>query len=99
MFNAREYGLNTVYVPRVLRNPDPGRESRLICSKRSSREGQLVLALRCLEDSQYYGVAQADLYLRAADASFSMNFIKGYVGIWLQMMLVTSLGRDVQHVP
>jgi hypothetical protein len=32
------------------------------------------------------------LYLRAGDASFAMNFAKGYFGIWLQMMLVIGLG-------
>jgi hypothetical protein len=37
-------------------------------------------------------MAQADLYIRAADASFAGNFFKGYLGIWLQMALVVSLG-------
>ena len=37
-------------------------------------------------------MAQADLYIRAADSSFDWNFCKGYLGIWLQMVLVISLG-------
>ena len=32
------------------------------------------------------------MYLRARDASFALNFVKGYFGIWLQMMLVIALG-------
>jgi hypothetical protein len=32
------------------------------------------------------------VYLRAGNASFPLNFAKGYFGIWLQMLLVTSLG-------
>ena len=32
------------------------------------------------------------MYLRAADASFALNFVKGYLGIWLQTVLVIALG-------
>jgi hypothetical protein len=32
------------------------------------------------------------MYLRARNASFTVNFIKGYLGIWVQMLLVTSFG-------
>ena len=32
------------------------------------------------------------MYLRARDASFALNFVKGYLGIWVQMLLVTSFG-------
>ena len=38
------------------------------------------------------------MYLRASDASFTMNFVKSYLGIWVQMLLVTEFRRDVQHV-
>lgn len=55
-------------------------------------DGKLEIWLQCAEQSQYFGAAQADLYLRAADASFTLNFIKGYLGIWLQTVLVISLG-------
>ena len=48
--------------------------------------------LRCLDRQQFYGAAQPDLYLRARDASFELNFFKGYLGIWLQMLLVVGLG-------
>jgi hypothetical protein len=32
------------------------------------------------------------MYLRAADASFRLNFFKGYLGIWLQMVLIVGFG-------
>ena len=54
--------------------------------------GQVEIWLKCLDDSQYFGVAKADLYLRATDGSFAMNFVKSYLGIWVQMLLVTSFG-------
>jgi thiol:disulfide interchange protein DsbD len=32
------------------------------------------------------------LYVRADDASFKLNFVKGYFGIWTQMVLVIAFG-------
>jgi hypothetical protein len=55
-------------------------------------DGELEIWMQCLDDTQYFGVAQADIYLRASDASFTMNFVKSYLGIWVQMLLVTSFG-------
>ena len=54
--------------------------------------GEVEIWLRCLEQGQYFGAAQPDLYLRANDASVELNFVKGYFGIWLQMLLVTAFG-------
>ena len=55
-------------------------------------DGRIELWLRCLEPAQYFGAAQPDLYLRASDAWFWLNFVKGYFGIWLQMLLVVGFG-------
>jgi len=54
--------------------------------------GQLEVILQCLEPGQYLGVAPEDIYIRAGDESFELNFAKGYFGIWCQMVLVTGLG-------
>lgn len=50
--------------------------------------GKMEIWLRCLEPAQYFGAGKPDLYVRAADASFRLNFLKGYFGIWTQMVLV-----------
>lgn len=55
-------------------------------------EGRVQVEIRCTAGGQYFGMAQADVYLRAADRSFALNFIKGYLGIWVQMLLVTCYG-------
>jgi hypothetical protein len=55
-------------------------------------DGEMEIWLRCLEQDQYFGAAQPDLYLRADDASVELNFVKGYFGIWLQMVLVIAFG-------
>ena len=55
-------------------------------------DGKLRIEVHCISPSQYLGVAQADLYVKAADAPFLTNFLKGLAGIWLQMFLVVSVG-------
>jgi hypothetical protein len=94
-------------VPRKIQVPgggveyDPPRESlnRSLADKREFdlfedlvAGGEVEVWLQCLEPSQYFGASQPDLYLRAADAWFGLNFVKGYFGIWLQMVLVIGFG-------
>ena len=55
-------------------------------------DGELEVVVQCVDDSQYFGVARGDVYLRARDASFAVNFIKSFTGIWMQMLVVTSFG-------
>ena len=55
-------------------------------------DGNVEVWLQCLAPAQYFGAAQADLYLHARDASFFMNFVKGYCGAWMQMVLVACFG-------
>ncbi|MEX0677789.1 MAG: ABC transporter permease [Pirellulales bacterium] len=55
-------------------------------------DGEVEIELACLDGEQYFGVGKGDMYLRARNASFTVNFIKGYLGIWAQMLLVTSFG-------
>ena len=54
--------------------------------------GRLKLNVRCVDQDQYLGMAQADIYFRSTDRPYWWNFTKGYIGIWLQMMIVISLG-------
>lgn len=54
--------------------------------------GQVEVHMQCIEPGQYLGMAPADLYIRAGNASFELNFFKGYLGIWMQMILVIGLG-------
>jgi len=54
--------------------------------------GQLVLVIKCLDRSQYLGVTQSGVYLRAGDNPFWWNLTKAYVSIWLQMTMVIAFG-------
>ena len=54
--------------------------------------GTVEIWLSCADSQQYIGVAKADLYVRARDASVEFNFVKGFFGIWQQMVLVIAYG-------
>ena len=88
MFRAKEFSTNTQFIPRTLQVS--GQEKDLFRDFVS--DGKVEIHLQCLEPMQYYGAAQPDMYLRAADVSFSWNFVKGYFGIWLQMVLIIGFG-------
>ena len=52
----------------------------------------LEIVLRCEEAGQYFGVAQPDMWLRVGERSFASNYVKGYIGIWLRMVLIIGFG-------
>ncbi len=88
-FESKEFMIDVESIPREFEGSD-GKKYDLF--KDFVDDGKVEIWLRCVESGQYFGAAQGDLYLRARDASFGLNFAKGYFGIWLQMMLVIALG-------
>jgi hypothetical protein len=89
IFESKEDLVDEQFIPRELQTAE-GEKRDLF--RDMVDNGKLEIWLKCVEPQQYLGAARADLYLRAGDASFAMNFAKGYFGIWLQMMLVIGLG-------
>lgn len=89
-FVAKEYKTDFQLIPRQLTD-EQGRPIDLF-KDLVTPQGEVDIQVQCSEYEQYFGMAQPDVYLRARDASFTVNFIKGYVGIWLQMLLVTAAG-------
>jgi len=55
-------------------------------------DGKVEVWLQCLESGQYFGMAKPDLYIRAGNRSFFANLFKGYLGIWLQMVVLVGFG-------
>jgi hypothetical protein len=88
-FEAKDGTIDSRLIPRKLTDPS-GNSIDLFDDLVA--DGELEVQLQCLDIEQYFGVAKPDLYLRARDASFAVNFAKSYVGIWVQMLLVTSFG-------
>jgi len=54
--------------------------------------GKLQIVVQCLERGQYFGFAKPDCYLRLPDGSPVLNFIKVYLSIWVQMVIVIAIG-------
>ncbi len=57
-----------------------------------SSNGRLEVVVQCMEQGQYFGFAQPDCYLRLPEASPALNYVKMYLSIWVQMVIVTSIG-------
>ena len=57
-----------------------------------AHNGDLDLVVQCDERSQYFGLAKTDVYIRAADRQFWWNFVKSFITLWLQMVIVTAFG-------
>lgn len=89
IFESKEFQIDNRLIPREVRTPD-GKKVDLF--KEFVSDGEVEIWLRCVDMAQYFGVAQADMYLRAHNASFAWNFAKGYFGIWLLGLLVITLG-------
>ena len=90
IFSARDYVIDTQFIPREIISSKG--EKLDLFKDMVADDGSVEVWLRCVAPSQYFGAARADMYLRAKDGYFSLNFIKGYIGIWLQMMLLIGLG-------
>jgi hypothetical protein len=89
-FPAQDQKIDEMIIPRKLVDTE-GKEYDLYKDFVSST-GQLEILVQCLERGQYYGFAQPDLYLRLPDASPLWNFIKVYLSIWVQMVIVIAVG-------
>ena len=88
-FTARDASINTFDIPVKLYN---GRQEIDLLKDLVSKDGKLEVVVQCLDGAQYYGFAQPDLYLRLPDASPLWNYVKAQLGIWVQMVLVISIG-------
>ena len=88
-FNAKEYAIDEEVVPLKLKD-SAGRPIELFDDLVDN--GELEVELVCLAPGQYFGMARPDLYLLPREGSFVANWSKGYISIWLQMLLITAFG-------
>ncbi len=95
-FTSVEYGTDQKLIPRTLNivDRDTGltKKNGDLFTDLVSQDGRLEVWVKCAEPGQYFGMAQPDVYLRSAERTFAFNFAKGYVSIWLQMVLVVAFG-------
>jgi hypothetical protein len=92
-FTAREFTIDSLLIPRKLASTSTDGGTRQVdLFQDIVADGRVEVILQCLEPAQYYGVAQADFYLRAGDGSFALNYAKSCLGILFSMLLVTAMG-------
>jgi hypothetical protein len=89
-FTAKEFTIDRKEIPLQFED-SAGREVDLFRDI-VTPEGEMEIEIGCLERAQFFGMAQPDIYLLRREGSPVVNFAKGYVAIWLLMLLVTSFG-------
>ncbi len=92
-FESEEYSLQRLSIPRTLRteSPDGSARREIDLFRDLVNNGELEIIVRCDDPVQYFGMAQADLYIEAPNAPFAWNFAKAYITIWLQAVIVICL--------
>ncbi|MFO0867806.1 MAG: hypothetical protein U0935_02560 [Pirellulales bacterium] len=100
-FSAREFVRSELTIPWELEAVDAtgqiirdeaGKAIKFDLLKDFATDGAVEIHIRCGQPAQYFGMAQADLFLQASERSFAGNFIRGHLSIWLQMVMVISMG-------
>ena len=91
-FIVKEFSVDHIEIPRELSGSNEGNPAQVDIYNDLVQDGQLNVIIRCTDPGQYFGMAQADLYLRAGDSTFAWNMFKGFLGIWMQMVLIICLG-------
>ncbi|MCI0492225.1 MAG: hypothetical protein L0Z07_04735 [Planctomycetes bacterium] len=89
-FTAKDDSINDINLSRKLY--DPQQKPIDLLEDLVSEDGRLDVIVQCLDRSQYFGFAQADAYLRKPDGSPWVNFVKAFLSIWVQMLLVIAIG-------
>ena len=97
VFESQEYAIQTLEIPRTVTanwvdvEGNPVRRSMDLFDEFAAGV-PLEIVLKCNESGQYFGVSSGSVYFKLGDGSFFVNFFKCYIGIWCQLLLVTSLG-------
>ena len=98
-FETNEYNVQTLPVPKKLVGRIVAPDGSLVEEGEydlfggfTGTNGKLALSLTCRDINQYIGVAKGDVYFRGRDQPYWWNFLKGYIGIWCQMMIIIAMG-------
>ncbi|WP_417851048.1 ABC-2 transporter permease [Thalassoglobus sp.] len=54
--------------------------------------GSLTVEIACIDDQQYIGCAEGDLFVRMEDRSFLSSYLKANIGLAFMLVLVVSIG-------
>lgn len=88
-FSANDADIDSKYFPRKL--TDTNNQPIDLIDDLVDEDGRIEVVVQCLERAQYFGFAQGDCYIHLRDASPLWNFVKAYLSIWVQMVLVIAI--------
>lgn len=96
VFESNEYNVQTLRFSRQVAatwKDTEGNEVRdtMDLIRDFAQDGKLSIELECEATGQYLGVAPQSVYFKKTDNSFFLNYFKCFVGIWLQLLIVTTL--------
>lgn len=88
-----DYAVGGIPLPAGLfRNAQQGNPAPVINADGQSVPGPRVsVYVKCESRGQLLGMAEPDLYLLEANQPFSVNFVKGMVGLWCRLCIVVGL--------
>ncbi|HJZ53667.1 MAG TPA: ABC transporter permease, partial [Gemmataceae bacterium] len=88
-----DYQVGGVEIPaglfRNAQQGDPGTETGKDGKPR--QRARLSIYVKCESGGQLLGMAEPDLYLLEGNLPFSLNFVKGAVGLWCRLCIVIGL--------
>ncbi len=91
-FTVKEFVVDTIRVDRKLKGYVDGNPKEIDVYQDLAPEGTMEVVIRCVDGGQYFGMAAPDVYLLAGESLFGWNLFKGFLGIWMQMVLIICLG-------
>lgn len=92
-FKVKEFQVDQRSIPiKNIKGFRKGEPAELDFFKDIAPNGDFEVVIRCQDKSQYLGMAAADFYFRQKPMPFWWNFVKGYISIWLQMVIVICFG-------
>ena len=88
-FAAQDADIDKKWFPRKL--TDTNNQPIDLLDDLVDEDGKIEVVVQCLERAQYFGFARGDCYIHLRDGSPAWNFVKAYLSIWVQMVLVISI--------
>ena len=92
-FDAQDQQVDDIDIPRKLLSQS--REEIDLFKDLVSEDGKIEVLVKCLNRGQYFGFAQADMYIRHPDGSPIASFAKVLVSIWVQAVIVVAVGVTI----
>ncbi len=80
-----------IFARKLRGNDAPGRSAELDLFDDLVADGRIEVVVRCAEGEQFFGIAQADAYLLAREASYTWNYVKSTFALLLPVILVVAI--------